>query len=164
MKPVPLYPFLSLAALLALTVAPPAQAQSLGTLPTRSAKPAERLAAITSIQAQLKAFSKDDYKTAVTYQSAGLRRNFASTDAFRTMMVRVYPEFAHYKSVQFGPAQCDVTGLHLAIPAVVTGQDGATVHAVYLMVREGKVYHIEGVGGGAQAPIDNAIDVPGRDV
>ena len=156
--------FLSLAALLALTVSPFAQAQAPDVVPMRSAKPAERTAAITVIQAQLTAFRKDDYKTAITYQSAGLRKNFASTDAFRTMMLRVYPEFAHSKSVGFGPAQCDPTGTHLAIPAAVTGQDGVTVHAVYLMIREGKAYRVEGVGGGAQAPIDNAIDVQGRDV
>ncbi len=163
MKSRPLH-FLSLTACLALTLSPLARGQEDAGPPMRLAKAAERLAAINSIQAQLKAFGKDDYKTAITYQSAGLRKNFASPDAFRAMMVHVYPEFAHYKTVQFGPAHCDLTGAHLAIPATVTGQDGVTVHAVYLLVREGKVYHIEGVGGGAQPPPDDILTAPGRDV
>lgn len=154
----------SLTALAALTVALLARGQGPEAAPMRPAKAIERAAAINSIQAQLKAFRKDDYKTAVTYQSAGLRKNFASPEAFRAMMLRVYPEFAHFKSVRFSAAQCDPSGVHLAIPAAVTGQDGVTIHALYLMVREGKVYHVEGVAGGAQAPMDNAVDVPGRDV
>ncbi len=139
-------------------------AQAQGPIPTkmRPAKAAERQAAIHSILAQLKAFGRDDYKTAITYQSAGLKKYFLSTDAFRTMMVRKYPEFAHYKSAVFGLAQCDPTGAHLAISASVTGQDGVTVKALYLMVREGKVYRVEGVAGGAQMPAD--MSAPANDV
>jgi len=61
------------------------------------------------------------------------------------MMVRTYPEFAH-----------------LEVFASVTGQDGITVRAIYLMVREGKMYHVEGVAGGAQFPAD--INAPAKDV
>ena len=128
----------------------------------RPAKTAERLAAINSIQAQLKAFGRDDYKAALLYQSNGLKKNFASPDAFRTMMLRTYPEFAHYKKVVFGPARCDLPGTHLRILATVTGQDGVTVPSVYLMVREGKTYRVEGVAGGAQMPAD--LDAPAKDV
>ncbi len=126
------------------------------------AKAADRTAAIGSIQAQLKAFRRDDYKTAVTYQSAGLKNNFLSTEAFRAMMVRTYPEFAHSKSVTFGPAQSDATGTHLAILTAITGQDGVKVRAVYLMVREGKAYRVEGVAGGAQVPLEDSG--PSKDV
>ncbi len=158
----PLFP-IALAALAAFSIALPSWGQSPDAAPMRAAKTAERTAAIDSIQAQLKAFRKDDYKTAVGYQSTGLRHNFPSTDAFRAMMVRTYPEFAHSKSVQFGTAKCDTTGTHLAIQASVTGQDGVTVKAVYLMVREGKAYHIEGVAGGAQAP-GGGLNAPTNDV
>jgi hypothetical protein len=146
--------------ILAAASAAPAQAP----LPAkmRPAKAADRQAAIRSIQAQLKAFGRDDYKTAVTYQSAGLKRNFPSTEAFRAMMVRTYPEFAHYKTVTFGPAQSDTAGNHLAILASVTGQDGITKRAVYLMVREGKVYRVEGVAGGAQMRLEDSG--PSKDV
>jgi len=81
------------------------------------------------------------------------------------MIVQVYPEFAHSKHVVFGPAQADTTGAHIAIPTAVTGQDGITVHAIYLMVREGKVYRVDGVAGGANTPPSEDIgSTPGRDV
>ena len=140
-----------------------AHAQSTST-PLRPAKAAERQAAILSIQTQLNAFARDDYKTAIIYQSAGLKKNFATPDAFRTMIVRAYPEFAHFKSVQFGAARADTTGNHLAIPVAVTGRDGITVRALYFLVRENKTYRIEGVHGGVQAPPDRAIGITGMDV
>ncbi len=146
---------------LAAAAAAPAQTPTL----SRPAKAAERTAAISSIQAQLKAFGRDDYKTAITYQSSSLKKNFASPLQFRAMIVQVYPEFAHSRHVAFGPAQTDAAGTHLAIPTAVTGQDGITVHAVYLMVREGKVYRVDGVAGGAIAPpSDDSPSSPGRDV
>ena len=129
----------------------------------RPAKAAERTAAVSAIQAQLKAFGRDDYKTAITYQSSSLKKNFASPGQFRAMIVQVYPEFAHSKRVVFGPAQADATGAHLAIPTAVTGQDGVTVHAVYLMVRECKVYRVDGVAGGAITP-PSINDTPTKDV
>ena len=144
----------------ALTVAASAQAPSL----VRAAKPAERTAAINAIQAQLKAFGRGDYKAAIVYQSSGLKRNFASPEQFRAMIMHVYPEFAHSKRAVFGPAQSDAAGAHLVIPTAVTGTDGITVHAVYLMVREGKSYKVEGVAGGEVTP-PSAIDSgPSRDV
>jgi hypothetical protein len=147
-------------ALSIITLAHAALAQAPAT--GRAAKTVERQAAINSIQAQLKAFGRDDYKTAILYQSTGLKKNFLTPDAFRTMMLRTYPEFAHYKRVVFGPARCDLTGAHLQILASVTGQDGVTVPSVYLMVREGKTYRVEGVAGGAQTPPD--IAAPANDV
>ncbi len=118
----------------------------------RPAKAADRTAAIAAIQAQLKAFGRDDYKAAIVYQSAGLRKNFASPEQFQAMIKQVYPEFAHSKRAVFGPAQADAAGTHLVISTAVTGADGITVHAVYLMVREGKNYKVEGVAGGAITP------------
>ncbi len=114
----------------------------------RTAKAAERASAIASVQGQLKAFNRNDYKAAITYQSAGLRRNFTSPAQFAAMIMQAYPQFAHSKSAVFGPAQCDLTGSHMTLPATVTGKDGVTVRALYLLVREGKAYHVEGVGGG----------------
>ncbi len=153
----------SLTASVLLTAAVAANAQTPDL--SRPAKAAERTAAISAIQAQLRAFGRDDYKTAITYQSSGLKKNFASPLQFRAMIVQVYPEFAHFKHVAFGPAQTDAAGAHLAIPTAVTGLDGITVHAIYLMVREGKVYRVDGVAGGAIAPpSDDGPSAPGRDV
>jgi hypothetical protein len=128
-----------------------AQAQQ-ETSSLRPAKPAERKAAIASITAQLKAFARDDYKTAITYQSAGLKRNFASPDQFRAMMLTHYPAFAHNKAIRFGPAQSSPTGQHVTVPVIVTGPNGVQARALYVMVLEGKIYRVEGVLGGGAAP------------
>lgn len=128
------------------TPAPPLDSGSSG----RPAKPTERKAAIASIEAQLKAFQKDDFKKAENYQSAGLKQNFASTEEFRRMMKTAYPQFTNYKSVTFGPAIADTSGQHVAVPVSLTGKDGVVVRALYLMVLEGKTYHVEGVSGGAR--------------
>ncbi len=126
--------------------------------PTAAMPPASsavRKAAAASIKAQLDAFAKDDYAKAVHYQSAGLKRNFPSVSAFRQMITTAYPEFAHYKSVQFGDARADAKGLHVLLPVTLTGQDGVTLKALYMMVKEGKVYKVEGVAGGGRAPLPN---------
>lgn len=115
----------------------------------RPAKPAERQGAIAAITAQLKAFQKDDYQKAVQYQSANLKRNFPSVGTFRQMIKAGYPQFANYKSAQFGPARADASGRHVLIPITLTGQDGVTARAFYMMIKESKGYHVDGVIGGA---------------
>ena len=155
-----------LTSFIASTLFAAAAASALSQTPSlsRPAKAAERTAAISAIQAQLKAFGKDDYKTAIIYQSSELKKNFASPLEFRAMIVQAYPEFAHSKKVVFGPAAADSTGAHLAIPTAVTGQDGITVHAVYLMIREGKVYRVDGVAGGAASQPTDDSSIPSKDV
>lgn len=111
---------------------------------------AERKAATEAIEAQLKAFRDDDYETAEKYQSAGLRENFRSLDEFRQMMREQYPQFARYRSVRFGEARCDPTGDRMQLQAVITGQDGVTVRAIYTVVREDGEYRVAGVIGGAR--------------
>jgi len=119
----------------------------------RPAKPDVRRAAVAAIQAQLQAFARGDYLTAIKYQSAGLKQNFGSPDAFRQMMEGAYPEFAHYKKVKFGLVRADMAGQRVLVPVDLTGQDGVTVRAAYLMVREGKVYRVQGVVGGGHRPL-----------
>lgn len=111
---------------------------------------AERKAAITSIEAQLKAFRDDDYVKATKYQSSGLRGNFDTPDDFRRMMRQSYPQFANYKSVSFGEALCSEKGEVLRINATITGQDGVTVRGIYIMVREEGEYRVSTVLGGVR--------------
>jgi hypothetical protein len=111
----------------------------------RAPTEAERKAASDAIEAQLKAFKADDYKKAEKYQSAGLKQNFRSTDEFREMMKRGYPQFANYKSVRFGDARCDAKGDNVQINVTVVGHDNVTVRAVYLMVREEGQYRVSSV-------------------
>lgn len=129
----------------------------------RPAKAAERQGVAASITAQLKAFQKDDFQKAAQYQSANLKRNFPSVPAFRQMMKAGYPQFTNYKSVQFGDARADASGQHVLMPVTLVGRDGVTLRALYLMVKEGKMYHVDGVVGGAKPPSPVSVDA-GKDV
>lgn len=140
----------------------PASAQATGDpspgMGLRPAKPEVRRAALAAIQAQLTAFGKGDYSAAIKYQSVGLKQNFSSPEAFRRMMEGAYPEFAHYKSVKFGVVRSDGSGQHVFVPVDLVGQDGVSVRAAYLMLREGKAYRVEGVLGGGHRPVPIAPD------
>ena len=118
----------------------------------RMATELERKAAARSIQAQLDAFRKDDYRTAITWQSQSLKEIFPSIDQFRHMMITGYPQFAHYKSVEFGPAQADESGDHVRMMIHLTGRDGIKVSALYEMVLEEGAYRVRGVSGGVSRP------------
>jgi len=114
----------------------------------RPATTEERKAAITSIKAQLDAFRRNDYDRAVFYQSSNLRRQFPSVAIFRRTIKSSYPQFADYKTVDFGHGRSTPDGSHLKMRVWLTGRDGVTVRAVYLMVLEEKVFRVDGVIGG----------------
>ena len=119
----------------------------------RDATPEERRAAIASIRGQLDAFRRDDYEKAAFYQSSSLRSLFPSPGAFRRMITTRYPQFARYKTVEFGRARADKEGSYVSVRARLTGRDGVAMRAMYMMVREGEEYRVEGViGGGLASP------------
>lgn len=139
------------------TVAPPRITRRAGR-PTfevapkqRAATKDERQGAVRSIQAQLDAFRRDDYQSAVRYQSQALRRNFASTAAFQEVIQMAYPQFARYKSVTFGTvtAQGEGKATQVLVPINLVGQDGVKVQATYIMVKEKDIYCVNGVSGGS---------------
>ena len=133
----------------------PARAQDASPDVVRPAKAADRKAAIASIQAQLKAFQKNDFVTAVRYQSSGLQAHFGSVTTFQHMMETNYPAFLNFKSATFGPAATPDKGQTLVIPVTLLEGGGVKVQALYEMVREGKTYKVNGVQGGA-APAPEA--------
>jgi len=128
---------------------------------SRPATAKERQAATRSILGQLDAFRRDDYKTAISYQSKALHRNFASEKVFRDMIRQSYPQFARYKTVRFGAATVQGKGKEavVQIPIVLVGEDGVKVDATYFMIEEKGIYRVSGVGGGAQP---NPLNDPNR--
>lgn len=109
---------------------------------------AERKQVTGAIEAQLKAFRADDFKTAEKYQHSSLKENFPSTEAFRDMMRRGYPQVVNYKSVTFGEARTDEAGDQVQIRVTLTGRDGITVKMVYVMAKEDGEYRVLSVFGG----------------
>ena len=123
-----------------------------GAASTKQAAAAKR-----SIEAQVDAFRKDDYERAVFYQSSSLRRNFPSIAAFRTMMKSRYPQFASPAGVAMGSSRVSADGQHMQVAVRVTGTDGVKVRAVYSLVMEDGIFHVEGVSGGQAAPPSSPI-------
>lgn len=123
----------------------------------RPATEKEKKDASAAIEAQLKAFKADDYEKASKFQHSELRKNFGSPADFRRAIRTSYPQFADYKSVSFGEARATTDGSHLEIKIVLTGQDGVTVRATYMMVREDGEYRVGGVQGGIPAKGDKKI-------
>lgn len=133
----------------------------------RAATQVERQGVATAIRAQLEAFKKEDYKSAMIYQSKELRKNFGSLEEFRAMMRRNYPQFTRYKKVQFGKSLAVGEGkdIHFIVPVSLTGKDGIKVQATYMMVKEGGQYRVASVLGGSvlggsapHAPRENPRD------
>lgn len=116
----------------------------------KTATPAQRSAAGAVIRAQLDAFKSGQWDKAISYQSATLKRNFASTAAFRAMMERTYPQFTRFQSVSFGPARAARPYLQIAVQ--LTAKDGTTTRAIYMMIKEKAGYRVDGVSGGAVPP------------
>ena len=104
-----------------------------------------------AIIAQLQAFKANDYVTAAKYQAAQLPPTPAAAANFRSIMRRDYPEFANFKSITFQAATEDSSGTTIRIPAVVTGADGVTVKATYLMQLERGSLLVAGVSGGLRS-------------
>ena len=134
-----------------------AQAQEASPENWKAAPDKEKQAAQKIIVAQLEAFKADDYKTAEKYQASGLKESFGSTEQFREVIKRNYPQFANYKAVKWGKARVD--GPMLQVQVVITGQDDSQIAALYSMIKE-KVsdekgvttmeYRVSGVSGGSE--------------
>jgi hypothetical protein len=130
---------------------PAVLAQGGGPIPgTRVPTEAEKKAATAAIEGQLKAFKADDYAAALKFQSSELKENFPNAESFRQAIRQGYPQFASYKKITFGEARADKTGDRLAVSVILTGQDGVTVQAIYLMIREKGEYKVDSVLGGTK--------------
>lgn len=113
--------------------------------PMQSAAAADPANLIQSvIQQQMKTFNENDYVTAQSFASEGLRRRF-SKERFEKMVKSGYPQIAKSHLVSFGEIlfsddrQSAVAAVH------VTGKDRVTVIARYLMVLEEDAWKINGV-------------------
>jgi hypothetical protein len=114
----------------------------------RACTEAERKQVMTAIENQLKAFRADDYKEAEKYQHSSLKENFGSTDEFRAMMRRGYPQVVNYRSVSFGEARCDEKAEQVQIRVTITGKDSVAVKFLYVMLKEDGQYKVVSVFGG----------------
>lgn len=118
----------------------------------KTATAAQRKVIAAPIRAQLEAFAKNDWKTAIQFQSAGLQQNFASPKDFQAMMQTSYPQFATCQKVEFFQIQISPDGKIAQAQARVTGSDHTKASAIYQMVRESDGFRVAGVAGGQMKP------------
>ena len=93
----------------------------------------DRKAIQSVIERQLAAFLNDDAETAYGFAAPAIRKMFATSDIFMSMVRRGYPQvyrsqraqFSALKSIQGQPTQL----------VLIEGQDGSQVWAYYVMQR-----------------------------
>jgi hypothetical protein len=113
------------------------------------ASPVQRQEAVNSVRGQLEAFHQNDYEKALYYQSPWMRMSVGDARDFRNMMVTYYPEFTNFTRVRFGVVRSMMNGAQVVVPVSVTGKDGYTVNAIYMLVRGNDgIYRVTGVSGG----------------
>ena len=112
---------------------------------TRALTEKERKDATAAIEGQLKAFKSNDWEAATKFQHTSLRKAFNSPADFRQAIQRGFPQFANYKSVTFGDSRCSTNGDRVEIRMRVTGTDGVSVRATYVLMREENEYRVAGV-------------------
>jgi len=109
-----------------------------------SAQPAADAKAVTEpITKQLEAFRRDDYDTAYTFASAGVRQAF-DRQGFEQMVKGGYPEIAHSVSAFVSRTSGGPDG-HVFVHVKIQGDNGNSIEALYDMVRESDGWRINGV-------------------
>jgi hypothetical protein len=101
-------------------------------------------AARAVIRQQLAAFNRDDYRAAYGYAAPEIQEQFP-LPAFRQMVRRGYPQIAHSRATAFGPARFH--GSVVAVPILVTGEDGMIARYIYLLRRVKEEWRVAGVEG-----------------
>jgi len=104
--------------------------------------------ACTTIQAQLDDFDRNDYEAASDLQAPGLVRSTHEPDQLKRLVQTFYPEFAHYKSVQFKEARSNHSRNEVIVHILLTGKDNFTVSAFYYIIVINGHYLVGGVNGG----------------
>ena len=118
----------------------------------RPATKREIVSAKSTVIGQLSAFKADDYAKATTYQANGLRFRLGDPQRFRLMIENMYPEFSHYRAIEYGNVSASQDGDVLLVPIRLTGDDNVVVSAAYFLRRENGVYRVAGVDGGMHHP------------
>jgi hypothetical protein len=114
----------------------------------RPASEAERQAVAAVIQSQLESFRTDDYRRGRERLSSVMKRGIPEPEGLRRMVRTLYPELAHFHSIQYGRARATRSGTRVEILVTVTGQDGGVAETAYDMIREGSTWLVASITGG----------------
>ncbi len=94
------------------------------------------------IRRQLRAFADGDADAAYALSSSAIRQTFGSADALLAMIRKHYPALGDPRQASFGTWAITPDGLGQIVR--LDGRDGATDKALYLVVREGGKWRVNG--------------------
>jgi hypothetical protein len=97
------------------------------------------------IRQQLDAFNRNDFSAAYRHAAPEIREQFPLPQ-FRRMVTEGYPQIARSRAAEFGEPR--FRGDVVAVPVEVTGEDGVTTQALYLMRRVKDRWRVAGVEAG----------------
>ena len=95
------------------------------------------------IQSQIEAFLADDFATAFTFASPGIKEMFGSSDRFGLMVREGYPMVWRPAEVQY--LELRTEGGYTAQRVLITDQNGASHILEYQMIPAGDGWQIAGV-------------------
>jgi hypothetical protein len=101
-------------------------------------KPADLYAIVDR---QLGELRGGDYSKAYEYASRGIQQRY-SVEQFAAMVQADYPGMMRISRAEYGLVQ--TSGRHATMKVYLIGQDGGVVPCVYMMVREGESWRIDG--------------------
>ena len=93
------------------------------------------------VDRQLVELRGGDYSRAYEYASREMQRRY-SVEQFAAMVQADYPGIARVSRAQYGPAQTN--GRHATVQVYLIGRDGEVMPCVYMLVREGELWRIDG--------------------
>ena len=101
-------------------------------------KPADLYAVV---ERQLGNFQNSDFPRAYEDASRAIQARF-SVDQFAAMVQTEYPDMTHVSLAEYG--YVEARGSHATLQVFLIGTEGQVMPCVYMMVREGDSWHIDG--------------------
>jgi len=95
-----------------------------------------------TVRRQLEALQRSDFGQAYTYAARGIRQRF-DVSAFRTMVVREFPEFVHSSKMAVDRKEIDDNDAVFEVS--VTGAEKTILRVRYILVREDGHWRVSGV-------------------
>lgn len=115
------------------------------------ASPSQRTAAIQVICCQIAELKSGQTKKAWLCNSVDLRKSLETEENYHDMMVRLYPEIVHSRTIDFGHGRATPDGKSVRMRVIAEGINGKTVSAVYMLTSDSSGrYLINGINSGFQ--------------
>jgi len=93
------------------------------------------------VERQLGELRGGDFSGAYEYASRGIQQRY-NVEQFAAMVQADYPGMTRVTRAEYGPAQTN--GRHATVEVYLIGRGGETMPCVYMLIREGEAWRIDG--------------------